>query len=118
MVIVRADADSEAGTMPGPELLAAMAAYNDELFEAGVLRAAAGLHPSSRGVRVRLSETARTVVDGPFPLSSGLIAGYWIFEVASMEEAIDWVKRCPNPTLEDAEIEIRQIFEPEDFGVS
>lgn len=113
MIIVK---DTEAGIMPSEELLAAMGTYNEELVKAGVMAAGEGLHPSSRGARVKFSGDTRTVVDGPFPESKDLIAGFWIFNVKSKQEAIDWVKRCPNPTGEAGEIEIRQIFEAEDFG--
>jgi hypothetical protein len=116
MVIVKADENSENGVMPSEELLAAMGAYNEELAKAGVMLAGDGLHPSSKGVRVRFSGTDRTVVDGPFAETKELIAGYWIFETKSLEETIEWVKRCPNPMLGESEIEIRQVFEAEDFG--
>lgn len=116
MVIVKADKDSEAGVMPSEELLTAMGNYNEELVKAGIMLAGEGLHPSSRGVRVQFSGKDRKVVDGPFAETKELIAGFWIFQVKSLEEAIEWVKRCPNPMLGDSEIEIRQIFEAEDFG--
>jgi len=116
MVIVKATPDSENAVMPSEELLAAMGAYNEELAKAGVMLAGEGLHPSSRGVRVRFSGRDRTVVDGPFAETKELIAGYWIFETKSLEETIEWVKRCPNPMMEDSDIEIRQVFEAEDFG--
>lgn len=116
MVIVKASPESEAGEMPSNELLAAMGAYNEELAKAGVILAAEGLHPSVKGVRVQFSGKQRTVVDGPFMETKELIAGFWIFNVQSLQEAIDWVKRCPNPMVSDSEIEIRQIFEAEDFG--
>jgi len=116
MVIVKASPESEAGEMPSNELLAAMGAYNEELAKAGVILAAEGLHPSSRGVRVQFSGKQRTVIDGPFMETKELIAGFWIFNVQSLQEAIDWVKRCPNPMVSDSEIEIRQVFEAEDFG--
>ena len=117
MVLVPASPESEAGEMPSAEEQEVMTKYNEELVKAGVLLAGEGLHPSSRGARVRLSGGTRTVVDGPFPETKELIAGFWIFRVKSMQEAIDWVKRVPNPMPgEDAEIEIRQIFEAEDFG--
>lgn len=115
MVIVKATRDSEAGVMPSPELLAAMGAYNEELIKAGVLVDAAGLQPTAKGARVRFSGASRSVVDGPFAETKELIAGYWIFKVASKQEAIDWVKRAPNPHNEDSEIEIRQLFEDSDF---
>ncbi|WP_191487706.1 YciI family protein [Pseudomonas sp. FEN] len=116
MVIVKASPESEAGQMPSQELLAAMGSYNEELAKAGVILAAEGLHPSAKGARVRFSGKQRSVVDGPFMETKELIAGFWIFNVRSLQEAIDWVKRCPNPMLGDSEIEIRQIFEAEDFG--
>lgn len=116
MVIVKASPESEAGEMPSNELLAAMGAYNEELAKAGVILAAEGLHPSAKGVRVQFSGKQRTVVDGPFMETKELIAGFWIFNVRSLQEAIDWVKRCPNPMVSDSEIEIRQVFEAEDFG--
>jgi hypothetical protein len=116
MVIVKADKDTEAGVMPSQELLAAMGKYNEELVNAGVLLAGEGLHPSSKGARVRFSGSNRTVVDGPFAESKELVAGFWIFQVKSLEEAIEWVKRSPNPLEGESEIEIRQIFEAEDFG--
>ena len=116
MVIVKATADSEAGVMPSEELLAAMGRYNEELVEAGVMQAGEGLHPSSKGARVQFSGNQRSVVDGPFMETKELVAGFWIFQVASLQECIDWVKRCPNPMPGDSEIEIRQIFEAEDFG--
>ncbi|MGY2172671.1 YciI family protein [Pseudomonas gingeri] len=116
MVIVKATPESEAGQMPSEELLAAMGAYNEELVKAGVMLAGEGLHPSAKGARVQFSGTRRSVVDGPFIETKELIAGFWIFQVQSLQEAIDWVKRCPNPMAGDSEIEIRQIFEAEDFG--
>ena len=116
MVMVKADKNTEAGVMPSQELLAAMGKYNEELVNAGVLLAGEGLHPSSKGARVRFSGSNRTVVDGPFAESKELVAGFWIFQVKSLEEAIEWVKRSPNPLEGESEIEIRQIFEAEDFG--
>ena len=116
MVIIKANKDSEAGVLPDQELLAAMGKYNQELANAGVLLAGEGLQPSSKGARVRFSGEKRTVIDGPFGESKELIAGFWIFNVRSKEEAIDWVKRCPNPSPGESEIEIRQVFEAEDFG--
>ncbi len=117
MVIVKADKDSEAGVMPSEELLAAMGKYNEELVKAGVMLAGEGLHPSSKGARVRFSGDKRTVVDGPFAETKELIAGYWLMQVKSREEVIEWVKRAPNPMPgTEAEIEIRQVFEAEDFG--
>jgi hypothetical protein len=118
MVIVKANKDSEAGVMPSEELLTEMGKFNEELVKAGVMLAGEGLHPSSKGARVRFSGKKRTVIDGPFPETKELIAGFWLWEVKSKEEAIEWVKRCPNPTGEEAEIEIRQIFEAEDFGAA
>lgn len=116
MVIVKATADSEAGVMPSEELLTAMGRYNEELAAAGVIQAAEGLHPSSRGVRVRFSGAQRTVIDGPFMETKELVAGFWIFQVESLQACVDWVKRCPNPMPGESDIEIRQIFEAEDFG--
>jgi hypothetical protein len=118
MVIIKASKESEAGELPTPELLKAMGDYNEELSRAGILLAANGLHPSSKGFRVRFSGKNRTVIDGPFAETKELIAGYWIWQVKSMEEAIDWLKRCPNPHHSDGDVEIRQIFSPEDFGDS
>ena len=117
MIIVKASKDSEAGKMPSQELLTAMGQYNEELAKAGVLLSGEGLHASSKGARVRFSGDRRTVIDGPFPETKELIAGYWLWQVKSKEEAIEWVKRCPNPMPgTDAEIEIRQVFESEDCG--
>jgi hypothetical protein len=117
MVIVKASRDSEAGKMPGPELLEAMGRYNEELAKAGILLAGEGLQPSRKGARVRFSGEKRIVVDGPFAETKELIAGFWLWKVNSREEAIEWVKRCPNPMPgTEAEIEIRQVFEAEDFG--
>lgn len=116
MVIVKATEASEAGEMPSEELLAAMTAYNEELVKAGVMLAGEGLHPSSKGVRVRFSGRERTVIDGPFAETKELIAGFWLMQVKSLEEMIEWVKRCPNPHDEETEIEIRQVFEADDFG--
>jgi hypothetical protein len=116
MVIVKASKASEAGEMPSEQLLKEMGNFNEELSRAGVLLAADGLHPSSKGVRVRFSGKERTVLDGPFAETKELIAGYWIWQVKSMQEAIDWLKRCPNPHVEEGDVEIRQIFAPEDFG--
>jgi hypothetical protein len=116
MIIVRATKDSEAGVMPGEKLLTEMGRFNEELANAGVLLAGDGLHPSSKGARIRFTGGERTVVDGPFAETKELIAGYWIWNVKSKQEAIDWVKRCPNPYNADGDVEIRQIFEPEDFG--
>jgi hypothetical protein len=116
MVLVNADKNTETGALPDEKLLADMGKYNEELVKAGVLLAAEGLHPSSKGARVKFSGDRRTVVDGPFPDSRALVAGFWMFQVRSKEEAIEWVKRCPNPTGTEAEIEIRQVFEADDFG--
>jgi hypothetical protein len=116
MVIVKATKESEAGEMPGTELLTAMGKYNEELVKAGIMLAGDGLHPSSKGVRVRFSGTKRTVIDGPFAETKELIAGFWIWQVRSLDEAIEWVKRCPNPMNGESDIEIRQVFESEDFG--
>lgn len=115
MVIVRANNDSEAGTMPDEKLLAAMGNYNEELVKAGIMTAGEGLHPSAKGARVRFSGDKRTVINGPFPANE-LVAGFWLWQCKSLQEAIDWVKRCPNPMPSDSEIEIRRIFEAEDFG--
>ena len=117
MVIVRATAQSEAGDLPDEKLLADMGKFNEELVKAGVMLAGEGLQPSSKGARVRFSGSRRTVIDGPFAETKELIAGFWIWKVKSKEEAIEWVKRCPNPFIGiDSEIEIRQVFEAEDFG--
>ncbi|WP_454255802.1 YciI family protein [Pseudomonas sp. Marseille-Q8238] len=116
MVIVRATAESEAGEMPSEELLTAMGRYNEELVAAGVMQAGEGLHPSSKGARVHFKGEQRSVVDGPFAETKELIAGFWIFEVASLAECIEWVRRCPNPMSGESAIEIRQIFSAEDFG--
>jgi hypothetical protein len=117
MVIVKANKDSEAGVMPTEELLTEMTKYNEELMKAGVLLAAEGLKPSSKGARVRFSGDKRTVIDGPFAETKELVAGFWLFQVKSKEEAIEWVKRAPNPFPgADSEVEIREVFEAEDFG--
>jgi hypothetical protein len=116
MIIVKATADSEAGKMPSQELLTEMGKYNEELAKAGVLLAMEGLHPSSKGARVRFSGASRTVVDGPFSETKELIAGFWLIQARSKEEAVEWVKRCPNPMPGESEIEIRQVFEASDFG--
>ena len=115
VVLVRADRLSEAGEMPSVQMLADMGRFNEELVKAGVMRAGEGLHPSSKGARVRFSGNDRQVVHGPFPAEQ-LIAGFWIWQCGSLQEAIDWVRRCPNPMPGDSEIEIRQVFEAEDFG--
>jgi hypothetical protein len=116
MVIVKATPESEAGELPSTELLEAMGKYNEELAKAGILLAGEGIHPSSRGVRVRFKGSDRSVRDGPFTETKELIAGFWLWEVRSMDEAIEWVKRCPNPMESESEIEIRPVFEAEDFG--
>ena len=116
IVMVKATNDSEAGVMPSTELLAAMGKFNEELVKAGVMLAGEGLKPSSQGKRVHFSGTRRTVIDGPFTETKELIAGFWLWQVRSMEEAIEWAKRCPNPFDGESELEIRQVFEAEDFG--
>jgi len=116
MVIVKASKDSEAGILPSPKLLADMGQFNQELVKAGVLLAGEGLQSSSKGKRVRFSDDKRTVIDGPFAETKELIAGFWLWQVRSMEEAVEWVKRCPNPHNGESEIEIRQVFEAADFG--
>jgi len=116
MVLVKADKNTEAGALPDEKLLTEMGKFNEELVNAGVMLAGEGLHPSSKGARVRFSGTKRTVIDGPFAETKELVAGFWLWKVGSKEEAIEWVKRCPNPTGGEAEIEIRQVFEAEDFG--
>ncbi len=117
MVIVKASKDSEAGKMPSQQLLTEMGKFNEELAKAGVLLAAEGLHSSSKGARVRFSGSKRMVIDGPFAETKELIAGFWLWKCKSLQEAIEWLRRCPNPHNEDGEIEIRQVFEAEDFGV-
>jgi hypothetical protein len=116
VVFVKATKDSEVGVMPSQELLAAMGHYNEELAKAGVLLAGEGLHPTSRAKRVHFSGASRSVIDGPFAETKELVAGFWIWQVSSMEEAIEWVKRCPNPMREDSDIEVRPVFEAADFG--
>src|SRR5438093_10568648 len=116
MMIVKANKDSEAGVLPDEKLIAAMTKYNQELGKAGMLIDLAGLQPSSKGARVRFSGEKRTVIDGPFAETKELIAGFWLIQVKSKEEAIEWVKRCPNPSPGESEIEIRQVFEADDFG--
>jgi len=116
MLMVKANADTEAGVMPSEEELAAMGAFNEQLIQAGILLAGDGLHPSSRGARVHFSGEKRTVVDGPFTEAKELIAGYWIWQVKSMDEAVEWARRCPNPMPGGGELEIRPFFEIEDFG--
>jgi hypothetical protein len=118
MVLVKATKDSEAGKMPSEELLSAMAKFNEQMVKAGVMLDGNGLQPTSKGARVRFSGTKRTVVDGPFAETKELVAGYWILQCKSLAEAIEWIKRCPNPHEEESEIEIRQMFELEDFGES
>jgi AraC family transcriptional regulator len=116
MVFVKASKGSEAGEMPTEQLLTEMMAYNEQLVRAGIMLAGDGLQPSSKGTRVRFPGKNRTVIDGPFAETKELVAGYWLWQVKSMQEAIDWVKRCPNPMNEESDIEIRPLFEPEDFG--
>ncbi len=116
MVLVKANEETEAGVIPSEELLAAMGKYNEEMVKAGVLLAGEGLQPSSKGARVKFSGKERTVVDGPFAEAKELVAGFWLIQVKSKEEAIEWVKRCPNPMEGESEIEVRQVFEAEDFG--
>jgi hypothetical protein len=116
MVIVKANKDSEAGVLPDTQLLAEMGKYNEELVKAGIMKGGEGLHPSSKGKKVRFAGTKRFVVDGPFTEAKELIAGFWLWQVASMDEAVEWVKRCPNPMNGESEIEIRQVFENEEFG--
>ena len=116
MILIKATKDSEAGVMPSEQLLTEMGKYNEELVQAGEMLAGEGLHPTSKGARVRFSGVKRTVIDGPFAETKELIAGFWIWQCKSKEEAIEWVKRCPNPHNEEAEVEIHQLFEAEDFG--
>jgi hypothetical protein len=116
IVMVKASPESEAGVLPSQELLTEMGKFNEELVKAGVMLEGEGLHPSSKGTRVKFSGSKRTVVDGPFAESKELVAGFWVWQVRSKEEAIEWAKRCPNPTGADGELEIRQIFEADDFG--
>lgn len=116
MVIVKATKDSEAGVLPSEKLLTAMGNFNEELVKAGVMLAGEGLHPSSKGKRIRFSGEKRTVIDGPFAETKELIAGFWLWQVRSMDEAVEWVKRCPNPMNTDSDIEIRPVFEASDFG--
>jgi len=118
MVLVKASTDSEAGMLPSTQLLEEMGKFNEELAKAGVVLAGEGLHPSSKGARVKFSGKERTVTQGPFTETKELIAGFWLWQVSSLEEAIAWVKRCPNPQTEETEIEIRQVFAPEDFGAA
>lgn len=116
MIMVKANQDTEAGVLPDEKLLSAMSKYNEDLVKAGVMLAGEGLHPTSKGARVQFSGDKRTVIDGPFTESKEIVAGFWMFQVKSRDEAIEWVKRCPNPTGADSEIEIRQVFEASDFG--
>src|SRR5215216_3740017 len=116
MVIVKASPESEAGEMPSEQLLTEMGAYNEELVKAGIMLAGEGLHPSSRGKRIAFSGAKRTVIDGPFAETKELIAGFWLWQVKSMDEAVEWARRCPNPMMSDSELEIRPVFEAEDFG--
>jgi hypothetical protein len=116
MILIKADKNTEAGVLPDEKLLTEMGTFNEELVKAGVMLAGEGLHPSSKGARVKFSGAKRTVIDGPFSETKELIAGFWLWRVKSKEEAIEWVKRCPNPTGGDSEVEIRQVFEAEDFG--
>jgi hypothetical protein len=116
MILVKADADTEAGILPDEKLLTQMGKFNEELVKAGIMLAGEGLHPSSKGARVKFSGTSRTVIDGPFAETKELVAGFWLWQVKSKEEAIEWVKRCPNPTNGESVIEIRQVFESSDFG--
>ena len=116
MVLVKASKESEGGEMPSQKMLSEMMRFNEQLVQAGIMLAGEGLHPSSKGARVRFSGSKRTVIDGPFAETKELVAGFWLWKVKSREEAIEWVKRCPNPHPTDSEIEIRQIFEAEDFG--
>ncbi len=116
MVMVKATKETEAGEMPGEKLISEMGRFNEELVKAGIILAGEGLHPSARGVRVRFSGSKRSVIDGPFSETKELVSGFWLWQVKSMEEAIEWVKRCPNPTGEESEIEIRRVLDPEDFG--
>jgi hypothetical protein len=118
MVLVKANADSEAGVMPSTELLAEMGAYNEELVKAGIMLDGEGLHPSSKGIRIQFSGDQRNVVDGPFTETKELVAGYWLWQVRDMDEAVEWAKRCPNPTGEESVLELRPVFEAEDFGDS
>jgi len=116
MILIKATKDSEAGVMPSEQLLTEMGKFNEDLVKAGVMLAGEGLHPSAKGARVKFSGEKRTVIDGPFAETKELLAGFWLWQVKSKEEAIEWVKRCPNPRNEDCEVELRQVFEAEDFG--
>ncbi len=116
VVLVKANAKTEAGALPNEQMLSEMGKYNEELVKAGIMLDGQGLHPSSRGARIKFSGTRRSVVDGPFAETKELVAGFWVWQVRSMDEAIEWAKRCPNPTGDESELEIRQVFEAEDFG--
>jgi len=116
VVLVKANADTEAGVMPSEQMLSEMGKYNEELVKAGIMLDGQGLHPSSRGARIKFSGTRRSVVDGPFAETKELVAGFWVWQVRSMDEAIEWAKRCPNPTGDESVLEIRPVFEAEDFG--
>src|SRR3954467_5268161 len=116
VVMVKANKDTEAGVMPTEQMLSEMGKYNEELVKAGIMLDGQGLHPSSRGARIKFSGTRRSVVDGPFAETKELVAGFWVWQVRSMDEAIEWAKRCPNPTGEESVLEIRPVFEAEDFG--
>ncbi|MEW5852401.1 MAG: YciI family protein [Myxococcota bacterium] len=116
MIIVKANQESETGALPEPKLLQEMGKYNEELVKAGVMVAGEGLHPSSKGARVKFSGNKRTVVDGPFSETKELVAGFWLWECKDLQEAVEWVKRCPNPMMSESEIEIRQVVSPEDFA--
>ena len=116
MIFVKASTDSEKGTMPRPELIAAMGKYNEELFKAGIMKGGGGLKPTSQGKRIRFSGAQRTEIDGPFAPTEDQVAGYWLWEVKSLDEAVEWIKRCPNPMLVDSDIEIRPEFEAADFA--
>jgi len=118
MILVKATKDSEAGVMPSEQLLSEMGKFNEELAKAGILLAGEGLHPSSKGARVRFSSAKRTIIDGPFAETKELVAGFWLWQVKSKQEAIEWFKRCPNPMPSESEIEVRQVFEAEDFGAA
>jgi hypothetical protein len=118
MVMVKSDGKTEAGVMPDEQMLSAMMKYNEELVRAGIMLAGEGLQPSSKGARVKFSGSKRTVVDGPFTEARELVAGYWLWQVKSWEEAVEWARRCPNPTGEEGELELRQVFEVEDFGAA
>jgi hypothetical protein len=116
MVLIKADANTEAGVMPSEALLTAMGKYNEDLVKAGIMLAGEGLQPTAKGVRVRFSGKDRSVKQGPFPLTGGIVCGFWLWQVRSMDEAVEWLKRCPTPTVGETEVEIRQVFEADDFG--